>query len=238
MRPSIHGVTLAGAGQATGVVVVVDVLRAFSTAAYALAAGAREIVCVATVEEAMTLREERPGALVMGEIGGLPVEGFDLDNSPLGVRDRDLDGRTLVQRTTAGTQGVVRSRNAEVVLAASFVCAEATVRHLRSLDPDEVTFVITGRDDPAAGADHPLRDGDEDQACADWIAARLAGERPDPGPYLARVPASDAGKRFADPADTDFPAGDLDACCALDAVDLALRVAHEDGHPVLHAVRA
>ncbi|MBA2317740.1 MAG: 2-phosphosulfolactate phosphatase [Euzebyales bacterium] len=228
MRPSVRGVTLAGAGEATGVVVVVDVLRAFSTAAYALAAGAREIVCVATVEEALALRDQRPGTLVMGEVGGLPVGGFDLDNSPLGVRDRDLDGRTLVQRTTAGTQGVVRSRNADVLLAASFVCAEATVRHLRSLDPDEVTFVITGRD---------TRDGDEDQACADWIAARLTGERPDPGPYLARVPTSDAGKRFADPADSDFPAADLDACCALDAVDLALRVEHEDGHPVLRALR-
>lgn len=227
MTPACRSVTLDQAEEATGLVVVIDVLRAFSTAAYALAAGALEIVCVATVAEALTVRDELPGTLVMGEVDGLQPDGFDLGNSPLELRDRDLLGRRIVHRTSAGTQGVVRSRNAEVVLAASFVCAEATVRHLRSLDPPTVTFVITGRDD---------RDGDEDQACADWIGARLRGERPDPRPYLARVPGSDAGRRFADPADPDLPAADLDACCALDAVDLALLVKRQDGHPVLHPV--
>ena len=67
-------------GAATDTVVAVDVCRAFTTAAYAFAAGAREIILVGEVEQALALRERMPGALVMGEVGGLPVEDFDFED--------------------------------------------------------------------------------------------------------------------------------------------------------------
>jgi 2-phosphosulfolactate phosphatase len=63
---------------AMGPVVAIDVLRAFSTAAYAFAAGAQTIALVGTVEEAFTLKKQIPDALIMGEVEGLPVKGFDL----------------------------------------------------------------------------------------------------------------------------------------------------------------
>src|SRR2546425_680009 len=118
-------------GTATDTVVVIDVLRAFTTAAYAFAAGARDIVLRGTVDEALALRECFLGALAMGEVGGLPVDVFDLDNSPAALVGRDLSGRRLIHRTTAGTQGVVRSLQAETLLASSFVCASATARFIR-----------------------------------------------------------------------------------------------------------
>ena len=58
-------------GEATGAVVAIDVIRAFTTAAFAFAAGARDIVLVGTVEEAFAQRERFPGALAMGEVDGL-----------------------------------------------------------------------------------------------------------------------------------------------------------------------
>ena len=120
--------SLESCGAATDTVVAIDVCRAFTTAAYAFAAGAREIILVGEVEEALALRERMPGALVMGEVGGLPVEGFDFGNSPNELLGVDLADRCMIQRTSAGTQGVVRSKRARTLLASSFVCAGATAR--------------------------------------------------------------------------------------------------------------
>jgi len=53
----------------TGVVVVIDVLRAFSTAAYAFAKGTKDIRLVSTIEEAFYWKEEIPQSLVMGSAG-------------------------------------------------------------------------------------------------------------------------------------------------------------------------
>ena len=90
-----------------GPIVVVDVIRAFTTAAYAFGSGAQEIYLVASVDEALAFKATHPGSLAMGEDRGLRPDGFDFPNSPAMVRAADLGGRTLVQRTSAGTQGVV-----------------------------------------------------------------------------------------------------------------------------------
>jgi 2-phosphosulfolactate phosphatase len=81
---------------AEGLVVVIDVLRAFSTAAYALAAGAENITLVSSVEEALALKAQTPGALIMGEVNGLPPEGFDYGNSPTELIQHDLRGKHLI----------------------------------------------------------------------------------------------------------------------------------------------
>src|SRR5688572_24084000 len=91
----------------TGPVVVIDVIRAFTTAAYAFGAGAEAIYLVATVEEALAFTHAHPHVLAMGEERGRRIEGFTFSNSPVEVSRADLRGRTLVQRTSAGTQGVV-----------------------------------------------------------------------------------------------------------------------------------
>src|SRR5690606_2691817 len=97
----------AEAHRAEGAAVVVDVLRAFTTAAAAFAAGAEHIVLVGTVEEALALKRANPGWLAMGEAGGRWIEGFDLSNSPFQTLARELTGAVIVQRTGAGTQGVI-----------------------------------------------------------------------------------------------------------------------------------
>jgi 2-phosphosulfolactate phosphatase len=201
---------------ATGTVVVIDVLRAFSTAAYALAAGARSIAVVGTVTEALALRQQLPDALVMGEVDGLPVPSFDLGNSPAAFARLDVAGRRLIQRTSAGTQGLVRSLSAERLYASSLCCAAATARHILCHAPDVVTFVPTGLG--------PDRDGDEDVACADYLEALLRGEEPEVAPFVQRVYASRAGRIFADPAQPDFPLADLEHCVQVDRFDLALLV--------------
>jgi len=219
---------LSTAAAARGTVVVVDVLRAFSTAAHAFAAGAGELLPVATVEEALRLRDAGRADLAMGEVGGLPVDGFDLSNSPAALDGRRLDGRRIAFRTTNGTQGIVRSAHAGAVFAAAFVVAAATCRAVLATGPAVVTIVVTGD-----GGDG----GEEDRAFAAYLAELLAGRAPDPAPFLARARASATAARFLDPAEPGLPAADLDRCLAVDRFDLALPVTAEDGRLVLRAAR-
>lgn len=213
---------------ARGVVIVIDVLRAFSTAAYAFSRGAREILLVSTVEEALTLKSKVPSSKAMGEVGGLPPEGFDFGNSPTHISQEDLSGMTLIQRTGAGTQGAVRSLGAGVMLAASFVVASGTVRHVTHLGAEEVTFVVTGRS---------YNGGEEDLACAEYLEALMKGNRPDTGPYIRRVFDSRDAFQHLDPAQTRFPLSDLDYCTQIDRFDFAMPVIKQNELIVMHAVK-
>lgn len=224
----IHYATLVTCAQASGLVVVIDVIRAFTTACYAFEAGTEAIILVGEVEEALALRDRMPGSLLMGEVDALIVEGFDYGNSPAALLGQDLAGRRMIHRTSSGTQGVVRSTQAETILAASFVCAGATARYIRALNPTQVTLVISG--------DRPDGRGDEDAACADYLALLLQGQTPDPAPHLQRVKQSKNAGYFYDPAWPGLPAADIDHCARLDSVNYALRVERQDGLHIMKPV--
>lgn len=198
-------------------VVVVDVLRAFTTVPWLLHRGAERVLAVASRDGARRLRDEHlPDALLAGEHGGRKVADFDLGNSPSELSRRDLTGRTVILRTSAGTRGLVRCTGSRLLLAASFVVAEATAQALVAADARRVTYVVTGA---SLG-----RDGDEDLACAELIAARVAGEHPDGADYVRRVARSDAGRSFAPDGSDWAPPQDLALACELDRFATALRV--------------
>jgi 2-phosphosulfolactate phosphatase len=222
---------------ASGMVVVIDVLRAFSTAAYAFAAGAAEILLVSEVEQALELRRRLPHSFAMGEVNGLPISGFDFGNSPSELVGRDLSGLRLIQRTSAGTQGVVCSQGAGVLLAASLVCGRATANWIAANRPHVVSFVITGARPAGALPGWPATTGDEDLACADYLRALLEGAEADPGEAIRRVRQSPTGMVFADPQRLQFPAADLDLCTAVDRFDFAMQVTRRDRLLVLRPVR-
>src|SRR5262245_9181370 len=88
-----------GVRMATGVVVVIDVLRAFTTAAYAFNAGIAEIELVSTVEDAFATTRFR-----MGEVGGgRLIPGFDHNNSPITLVGRQLSVRAVMRRSQASS---------------------------------------------------------------------------------------------------------------------------------------
>lgn len=223
-----HYTDLEDCHTAKGMVIVIDVLRAFSTAAYAFARGANQIFLVSTVEEALALKSSIPNARAMGEVGGLRPEGFDFGNSPTYIDEADLSGVTMIHRTSAGTQGVVRSQGAEVMLAASFVVADATARFVSNLAVPEVTFVITGRS---------YNGGDEDLACAEYFEELLKGNQPDGKPFIKRVMESKDAFPHLDPAQRDYPFSDLEYCSRIDNFDFAMPVTREDGKFILRTVR-
>lgn len=212
----------------TGMVVVIDVLRAFTTAAFAFAAGAKEIILVGGIDEAFALRETMPEALLMGENRGIFITGFDYGNSPAALKEVDLNGRSLIQRTSAGTQGVVNSINADQILCSSFVVAKATARLIQSLNPEQVTFVNTGIRPNAAGY------GLEDIACSDYISALLQNQHPDPKPYLAQVVNSRDGIHHINLDEKQQ--ADVQCAIALDRYPFAMRVHKKNDLHILKPV--
>ena len=98
-------------GRAT---IVVDVIRATTSIATALAAGAERVIPVRTVEEARAEAARDGGALLCGERRGLPPRGFDLGNAPGEFERGSVAGRTLVFTTTNGTAAIEAARAAGV----------------------------------------------------------------------------------------------------------------------------
>ena len=211
----------------TGTVVVIDVIRAFTTAAYAFAAGASEIVLADTVEDAFDLRAQLPNHLLMGSKQGLPVPGFHFSNSPSALVGVDLTGCALIFRTTWGTKGVIHCDNAQTILACSLCCAKATARYLVAHSPPIVTFLLTGV--AASGK------GEEDKACADYIEALVHQEVIDPALYVQRVTSSRSAHYFLDPKHARFPALDLTCCSQIDIFDFVMVATRCDGNFVLKA---
>lgn len=222
-----HYTNLEDCHTAEGVVILIDVLRAFSTAAYAFSCGAKEIILVGGVEEALSLKAQIPNSKAIGEVGGLPPAGYDFGNSPTLLSHEDLSGITLIQRTGAGTQGAVRSQNAEVMLASSFVVANPTVRFVKKLGAPEVTFVITGE---------TFRGGEEDFACAAYLEELFKDNQPDTKPFIKRVYESRDAIQHLDPNETGFPLSDLDYCTQIDKFNFALPITRENGKLIMRCV--
>jgi 2-phosphosulfolactate phosphatase len=213
--------TLDDCHHANGIVLIIDVLRAFSTAAYAFSRGAKEIRLVSGIQEALDLKAKLPNAKAMGEVGGLPPEGFDFGNSPTRILEHDLTGITLIQRTGAGTQGAVRAVNAEVMLATSFVVAQATMNYVLNLEPAEVSFVITGG-----------MNNDEDVVCAEFLERQFTGQKMEADEVIRRVIASrDALQHMEE--HPQFPKSDLDYCSRIDAFDFAMPIVRENNQLIM-----
>jgi 2-phosphosulfolactate phosphatase len=128
-----------------GVAVVIDVLRATTTIVHALAAGALSVRPCAEIDEARTLAASLPRgtALLAGERHGLPIDGFDLGNSPRAFTPKTCKDKTLVLTTTNGTRAILRAVEAARVLIAGFVNFSAVCEHLHA-DARPVHIVCAG----------------------------------------------------------------------------------------------
>lgn len=220
-----------GAAAARGVAIVIDVFRACSLQAYALAAGASAIIPVEGVEEARALKAAHPDRLLAGERHARPLPGFDCGNSPVELLALSPAGRTVIHTTHAGTQGLMAaSRVASHVFTGAFVNASATVAAVLALDPVEVTLVAMGHEARERCA--------EDDLCRDWLLAALDGRSPGPLDVAARLRSAPAAAKFFDPAADWAPEGDFALCTALDAVPFAVRLEDSrSGRPELRPFR-
>ena len=140
--------------------VVFDVLRATSTMVTALSNGAKGVIPVETIAEAVSLREKEPGLLLAGEREGLRISGaisggveFDLGNSPREFTRERVAGRQIAMTTTNGTRALRACAHASVVLAASFLNLRATVRAVLQHNNPELIVVCAGTHEEASYED-------------------------------------------------------------------------------------
>ncbi|MER7708054.1 2-phosphosulfolactate phosphatase [Kitasatospora sp. NPDC097605] len=218
--------SIASLAEVPSVAVVVDVMRACTVAAWAFARGAEKIVLAASLDEALALKGRHPDWVALKD--GPPAPGFDAVNSPGLLRSVDLGGRTVVQKTTAGTVGALAVKDASLVLCAGFVVAEATARLLRTGGCDSVTFVVTGEDGRA----------EEDLACAQYIARRAGGAETDPADFLRRARESRAAAELAEGVRQGVHPDDVALCLELDRFPFAMVAAPEDSLMVLRRYTA
>lgn len=211
-------------------VVVIDVLRAFTTAAFAFGAGASEIVLVSTPEEAFELKKRFPRAKLAGEVGGRAIEGFDYGNSPAAIARANLKGRTLILRSSSGTQGVVQAVNAERIWLGSLPVAGVTSEMLAA-KAKHVTLLALGSPHGSGELDGP-----EDDACGDLMEQLLAGRTPDLALIQEKIRNSPAGKRAMDPAVDWITPEDLECALDYDFFGFAMLVKREKGLCIAHPV--
>ena len=198
-----------------GLAVVIDVLRAFSTACYLAAGGARSIITVADPDEAKRLKHLDPGAILLGERDGYRIPGFDLGNSPSQVTAADLNGRRAIFTTSNGTMGLAAVKHADEVITGSFVNAGAIVAYIRCQAPSSVSLVCMGSNAKPAV---------EDTLCALSLAAALKGNPVDFKILKRIMMKSAAVARFLASQSPDMPPDDLDQCLIPDRFEFVLRL--------------
>jgi 2-phosphosulfolactate phosphatase len=159
------------------VAVVIDVMRATSTIAQALASGYERVLCCREIDEARALREELGDAAVVGgERNAVVIEGFDLGASP---RDYlEPRAQTAIMTTTNGTRTILAAANtAEHVLLGSLLNL-AAVTTAAAAPGEDVTLLCAGFQGTFAV---------DDAYCAGRIVERLGGERTDAAVAAAAI---------------------------------------------------
>jgi 2-phosphosulfolactate phosphatase len=165
---------------------VVDVLRATSTIAQALAGGYERVLCCAEIDDARALRNEIEDAVLAGERNAEPIPGFDFGNSP--QEFVDARAQTLILTTTNGTRAIVQAAaRCELVLMGSLLNLEAVSSTARERGED-AEIVCAG----VLGG-FAL----DDAYCAGRIVERLAGARTDAAEAALRIAASFGGAEEA-----------------------------------------
>jgi len=199
---------ISGAETAKGTVIIVDIFRAATTAAFALSRGLKYLIPVATKEEAFAIKRKNPEYILTGEIEGLKIPGFDFGNSPGEMLQADLKDRIMVHRTTNGTRGIVSASGAEEIIFGSFSTVSAIKDYLLETGPEIVSIVVL---------DGP---GSEDDKFAFYLQ-ELIENRP---AYIKEIISylenyNGWGRRFIDDSFPEYPEEDFYLSLEVDLFD-------------------
>ena len=227
-----HTRLLEGAQTAKGVAVIIDVFRAFTCSPLLFSLGIKKSILVATPEEAFALKEKNSELVLIGEVEGIPIEGFDLGNSPSEILKKGaafFNGKTVVQRTSSGVQGVLMALDvADEVLPASYALAKSTARYILSKQPPRVSIVSMG---------WALRHiAPEDEWCGVYIAHLLGVNDYNHNEALQAILYNQTTQKFFDPEKPHFPPEDPIMCLQLDVHDFVLRATRDDDAVVVNKI--
>ncbi len=203
------------AEKSTGLTVVIDVFRAFSTACYFFGNGATTVIPINNAEVAYFLKKSNPDFLSSGERQGYKLKNFDFGNSPSEIVNKDFTNKTILLTTTLGTQGLMRVKGASEIITGSFVNLGAIVRYIIQKEPAIVTLLCTN--------DQSGKAEDEDYLCACLIADKLQNNRMSFKKIISKIMHNGSANHFFDPKITSHPEKDFHLCTALDKFQFVLK---------------
>ncbi|MEK7501395.1 MAG: 2-phosphosulfolactate phosphatase [Patescibacteria group bacterium] len=204
--------SLKDAGKATGLAVVIDVFRAFTTEAYIFKNGAEKIIPILDLDEAYRLKKENPEYFLVGERGGIKPKGFDFGNGPSEVVDVDFTGKTIIHTTSNGTKGLINTSNAEIVLVGSFVIAGGIIKYIKNNNIQKVSLISTS---------HDTENDNEDILLAYYIRDILSDKKVDEAYIKSKLTATTAHQFLLNEA--GVPQADIDLCLDFHRFDFIIK---------------
>ncbi|MFA6525179.1 MAG: 2-phosphosulfolactate phosphatase [Patescibacteria group bacterium] len=219
---------VSGAQQATGLTVIIDVFRAFSTACYVFNNGAKRIIPVGNIDNAYKIKQSNPDYILIGERKGIKPLDFDHGNSPTQIEHVNFAAKTVIQTTSAGTQGIDQAKKADQIITGSFVNVGAIVKYINSQNPETVSLVAMG----SAG----IHIADEDTLCAKYIKNELEGKVNDFKRIIDHLREYKSAQKFFDDVKDWAPARDFDLCMTINKFSFVLKMQKDIKYPYLKKI--
>ncbi|WP_112179881.1 2-phosphosulfolactate phosphatase [Paraliobacillus zengyii] len=211
------------------ITIVIDVIRAFTVAHYAFLQGANRIYLAEKVEQAFQIKNEHTDYLLTGEIDGLAIKGFDLDNSPYNIKQKNLVRKTLIQKTTNGVKVTLNCLSSEHIFVTGFTNAKKTAEFIKNkliTNKIKVINII---------ASHP--NGDDDLACATYIKSILDGSNSMSNKEVKeRIIHSHVAERFLDEGNVAFNFEDILYCIKELNTNFVMKINKSSEIPVIERV--
>lgn len=207
------------------IAVVIDVFRAFSTAAYVLdrypasyifAKESKTIARIAT-------QYEQPLLIGKPEIGANLV--YNIPNSPTRSLEVKVEGKSVLHRTEAGGKGVLLAKDADIILVAGFVNSSATAKYIMNFPKAKVIIIPMGHE----GNTPTL----EDDLCGQYITALINGRPMNIEKFLPELRQS-SGKYFFGEDQRQYPSSDFDLCLDVDRFDFPICAFVGDDYAILN----
>lgn len=188
--------------KAKGTVIVIDVIRAATVAAYILNNNAKYLIPVKTKAEAINLKKKNSKYILLGEVDGYKGEGFDYGNSPSEIKDISFKDKVVVHRSSLGTAGLLSVPSAKEIIFGSFVTFSAIKKYLQQTRPSVVSLFPTGGY------------GSEDERFAFFLHKSIQGHPTDIEDERNYIKSLDS--KFFNPIRTEFPEEDFHLSLTLD----------------------
>ena len=211
---------ITGAAMAEGAVVIIDVFRAFTTAALAISRGAKKIYMVSDIDDARVLKHKVGADYCVGEVDGKKPVGFDFGNSPYEISQIELKNKSLILSTRAGVVGVNSVKSSDVIMGASLVNAASTCQWLQRQSFEKVTIVAMGW----AG----MVRTDEDEICAMYIRNLLENRKTDYKAIKNIILSSSHSSKFDDVNLPWYHCQDRDIALDIDSIDCPIVISSEE----------
>ena len=210
---------ITGASRARGVVVIIDVFRAFTTAALAFSLGVKKIYLVSEIAEAKVLKDTGLVDYCVGEVDGKKPLDFDIGNSPYEITQFELKNKSLVLSTRAGVVGVNSVEKSDMIMGASLVNASSTCEWLQKQGFKKITIVAMGW----AGRTRT----DEDEICAMYMRNILEHRKTDHESIKNIILASSHAAKFDDIDLPWYHYQDRDIALDIDSIDCPIMISSE-----------